>query len=728
MLVWACTIIILAFGAFAAAVYVISPGELVRTQLVQQVKSNTGRTLTIGGAPSLTFYPGLGVSLPSISLSPPPGMDGGPTIRADNVRVYVALMPLLSRRVVVNQLTLDQPVIDLRVDRNGRASWQFAHRRGTVRLAHLPTAVGEIANDAVQPEMLTEKAAVLAAASNADLALLDNLELRSLRINNGIVQYFDQRTGDREIVSDVDLELDGRRISDPMSVSGALNWNRQRLNVVARLESLRQLLHSKPARAAIKIASKPANLAFDGSVTLAASPRVDGKTKLSAASLASFLEWIGFQLPNGRPLGGASIDGRLIATRENISLNGATIGLGDLRLGGSFSARLTGQRPHIKANFNVAKLDVDKLSAHLTGGRPIERQTPAALPGAASPTASPKSIEEILRKSAPEKGGAGRFSPQVRGFTKKRGWGRDEIDGTALQLADADVRLRIDGMRFAGLSIDRTTMRLTVNAGSARADIDDIALYGGRGRGVITARGDRSGLRVGANVAVNEISAQPFLNDAADLNLVAGKGRLTAAVGGNGKSEQAIMSSLAGRASFVFNDGAIVGWNIPQLMRGLQRGRIGGLDKSPQQKTDFSELSANFTISRGVANTQDLKMLSPLMRLSGSGNTDLGRRLLDMILRPRLVASLSGQGGQNDLSGIEVPVRVLGNWDDPKIKPDLNGILGNSRNVNETVKSITNQLKGKKAGEIVRDLLGGQDNENDGNNNAGKLLKKLFKN
>ena len=120
------------------------------------------------------------------------------------------------------------------------------------------------------------------------------------------------------------------------------------------------------------------------------------------------------------------------------------------------------------------------------------------------------------------------------------------------------------------------------------------------------------------------------------------------------------MSSLAGRASFVFNDGAIVGWNIPELMRGLQRGQDRRSRQVPAAEDRLLGVVGKFHHQpRRVANTQDLKMLSPLMRLSGSGNTDLGRRLLDMILRPRLVASLSGQGGQRDIAGIEVPVRVL---------------------------------------------------------------------
>jgi len=124
-------------------------------------------------------------------------------------------------------------------------------------------------------------------------------------------------------------------------------------------------------------------------------------------------------------------------------------------------------------------------------------------------------------------------------------------------------------------------------------------------------------------------------------------------------------------------------------------------------------------------------MNSPLLRLSGSGNTDLGRRQLDMILRPKLVASLAGQGGQANLGGIEVPVRINGPWDKPKITPDLAGALSNRNTVNNVVKGVKKlreQFKGKDAGEIVRGLLGDKDNNGDAAKAAGALLKNLFKN
>ena len=62
---------------------------------------------------------------------------------------------------------------------------------------------------------------------------------------------------------------------------------------------------------------------------------------------------------------------------------------------------------------------------------------------------------------------------------------------------------------------------------------------------------------------------------------------------------------------------------------------------------------------------------------------------LDDHLRPKLVASLSGQGGESNIAGIEVPVRVKGAWDDPKITPDLNGVLADPDKVTKTVNELS---------------------------------------
>ena len=625
---WMLAGLVVITGGLAGAIYYYSPAELVRAELVRQVQASTGRTLAIRGTPSLTFYPSLGVSLPDVALSPPPGMTGAPTLRAEQLRVSVAVAPLLSQTVVIEEVGLVKPVIDLRVDRSGRQSWSFAAVTGNRKVAALPSAIGSYGRHTATDAGPVPAAFFAAQPGNGNgLELLDSLELKSVRITDGYIQYLDERNGEGEVLSGVDVRLNGRRIADPMTIGGGFVWNRQRVQLDARLETLRQLLSNQPAKSRISLKGKPVNAVFDGNITLGKTLKVAGQTKLDSASAQLLARWLGTDLPNAKPLGGVSIAGTLDATDSVVALNGATIKLGDTRATGAVSARLTGARPLVRANLKVAELDIDRLTAYFDGSKPVGRTKPKAL--AAGPqtpgAAQPRSIEDLLRGTATEGAGAGRFSPQVRGYTRSRGWDKKPIETSALKALDADARLLIAGLRVAGLAIGQTSLRATLNGGSARADIDDIALYGGRGRGVITARQSGKGLKVGLNISVSDVSAQPLLKDAAEIDMIAGRGRLTAALGSTGVSQQTLMSNLAGKAGFTFTDGAIIGWNIPQIMRGMQTWPVLQTlhEESRQRKTDFSELSANFKISRGIANTQDLRMSSPLLRMAGSRATQI---------------------------------------------------------------------------------------------------------
>ena len=736
LLFWSFAGLLVIAGAATAAIYVLSPAEIVRTEMIRQVKANTGRTLTIAGAPSLTFYPSIGVSLPNVSLSPPPGMPGGPMIQSKRIRVSVALMPLLSKRVIVERVELVQPVIDLRVDRSGRRTWDFAGAARPVRYAGLPGAISASGSDATA----SDAPAVVRTAANAGgqgLEVLDALELRSITITSGHLQYLDQRTGSGEAIKNVNMDIAGRRIADPLSLKGNLVWNAQKIALDGRLETLRKILHGEVAKVRLSVNGKVVNLNFNGSVVVGNATKVVGDTRLKAKSFKNLMRWVGTDLPNGKPLGGLSIAGRLNATPKAVALNGAALALGPTSAKGSVAAQLSGPRPKIVANLNISALDIDKMSAHFSGVRQLKRSKLKPLSPSGAGQQAPKSIEEILRGTQTDTGGAGRFSTQVRGFKKTRGWSRDSIDVAGLKAIDADARLKIAGFRVAGLSIGSTSLRTTINNGSARADISDIALYQGRGRGIITARAAGKAIKIGLNVTLSDVSALPLLTDAADVKMLAGRGRLTAALGGTGRSQHALMSNLAGKATFAFTDGAIIGWNIPQMLRGVQSGRFNNFDKVGSAKTDFSELSASFSVSRGIANTQDLRMNSPLLRLTGSGNTNLGQQQLDMIMRPKLVASLSGQGGQAGLSGIEIPIRVSGPWETPKIQPDYKSVLKNPnliKNATKTVNQVVKQFKGKKlntknAENIVRGLFGGDNKKNnEAAKAAGSLLNNLFKN
>ena len=115
-------------AAVAAATFllVITPFDFVREQLVQQVRARTGRDLVISGPTSVSVFPRAAVGLSNVSLSAPSGMGGGPTMVAETLHVEIGLLSLLSRQAAIKRLVLTRPTIELRVDAQGRRSWEFA--------------------------------------------------------------------------------------------------------------------------------------------------------------------------------------------------------------------------------------------------------------------------------------------------------------------------------------------------------------------------------------------------------------------------------------------------------------------------------------------------------------------------------------------------------------------------------------------------------------------------
>ncbi|MFH1640119.1 MAG: hypothetical protein ABIB93_07435 [Chloroflexota bacterium] len=65
---------------------------------------------------------------------------------------------------------------------------------------------------------------------------------------------------------------------------------------------------------------------------------------------------------------------------------------------------------------------------------------------------------------------------------------------------------------------------------------------------------------------------------------------------------------------------------------------------SASEKTDFAEMKALFTIKNGVAK-DDLSAKSPVLRLTGTGNIDIGEEKLDYLLKAAIVSTLEGLKG-----------------------------------------------------------------------------------
>jgi AsmA protein len=158
------------------------------------------------------------------------------------------------------------------------------------------------------------------------------------------------------------------------------------------------------------------------------------------------------------------------------------------------------------------------------------------------------------------------------------------------------------------------------------------------------------------------------------------------------------------------SDGAIEGVNLTEMISQIGAGEMPELRQGPGAKTAFTDLGGSFTIANGIAETSNLQVSSPLLKVAAAGTVDLTQSTINMLANPELVAGPAGQYGANDLAGISVPVRIEGPLDRPTIRPELKGMFANPDKAGKTVRQIGEALqkkfKGKPVGEAIGRFLG----------------------
>ncbi len=716
----------LALCAFAVA-YIAgsSPQTLVQDRLAAAVKAHTGRDLVIGGGTSFSFYPKLGVVMRDVILSAPPGMTGAPTARIGELDALVSLAPLLQREVEVERLIVRNAAIDLRVDKAGKRSWQFSSTDAPPPVRFAQARIGTRANDA-NAALPGEAKEFLKNATDKPGAGPGpvGLSLENVRIDNATVTFTDERSGQNERLTAINAVLSSRTLETPLEAKGSLLLEDEKVAFDGRLTSLKAILAEQPARLSFNAEAAPLKVTFDGTVLTRDAVDLTGAFTLASPSARGLAAWAGTTLPPSQGFGPFAVKGNLHAAGKSLTFTETSFDLDGATASGVLSVVSGGARPLIKANLRISELDLNKYaaSAAATAG-PAADTAPASPPassgaaGPAAPGAGPLSIEDLLGRAPAAQGqGAPAGGARVKGYVKRAGWSEEPISTAVLGLADVEASLAIGRVQVRDIKVGQSRLKVSLMGRTLKSTIEDVTLYDGRAHGVLTVDAAGAVPKIAASLVADNLASQALLKDAADLDWLSGTGRMQLALAGQGASEKQIVDSLDGTASFGFANGAVAGWNVPQILRGLSQGRLVGFDRTPTEKTDFSELSASFAIKDGVAENQDLKLASPMLRASGAGRIMLGARQIDYTVKPKVVGSLAGQGGPLNLTGLEVPIRVKGSWDGPSYEPDIAGavksapvqeIIKDPSKAVETVKEIGRKIGGEKAGKFLKDLLGG---------------------
>jgi AsmA protein len=282
------------------------------------------------------------------------------------------------------------------------------------------------------------------------------------------------------------------------------------------------------------------------------------------------------------------------------------------------------------------------------------------------------------------------------------------FDLSGLRALRADGALKIGA--FKAMNVKASNVRLAVKAAGGRVVLDPVTadFYQGKLASAITINAAPATPAFAVRHRFNGINIGPLVKDLADSDILEGKGDVTADVTTQGNAVSELKKALAGSASVKLADGALKGIDIAGSIRkakaqlGALRGEQAQAADSTQ-RTDFSELTATFKIANGVARNSDLEMKSPLLRVAGEGEINIGADSLNYLVKASVVGTTKGQGGREleELHGVTIPVRVSGPLASPSYKLDF------GKAATDTAKQrVTDELRKRLGGGAAQEGAG----------------------
>jgi AsmA protein len=256
-------------------------------------------------------------------------------------------------------------------------------------------------------------------------------------------------------------------------------------------------------------------------------------------------------------------------------------------------------------------------------------------------------------------------------------WSTAPIDVSGLNYVDAQIRVSateaaIGEARLAPLAFDAKLAGGTLKAGTA-----NLGAYGGQVSGEVILDATSGAPSFVMHSDIVGVRALPLLQGLAEFDRIDGKLQAKLALRSAGTSQQALMANMQGTAFVNFQDGAIRGINVAQMIRSLTAATLSGWQDGEAQSTDLSQLSASFRVDKGQAVTTDLNLVGPLVRVTGAGTIALDTKMMGFRVEPKLVMTTEGQGRTSEPVGFGIPVMIEGYWWQPRIYPDMAGMLDN---------------------------------------------------
>jgi AsmA protein len=483
---------------------------------------------------------------------------------------------------------------------------------------------------------------------------VDATSFTEIRIDNGTVDLHDEGRGLNETFKNVDLALAWPSISKSFAATGQFVWRNERIVSAITLTDFAAALAGDRTGLKIRLTGAPAKFAFEGNWSTRPTLNIDGTLAADSPSLRDAFRWAGFRPPSGGGLG-------RFALKAKTKVSSGTIALSTV---------------NVELDGNVA----EGVLAFASDGRQTLQGTLAADELDLTPYIS---TVNLLANN-------------------DRDWNRVPLGIDSLGGLDLDLRLSAARITMARAKLGRTAVAANLRGGKLLVTVGESQAFGGVLKGTVALAASDAGAEFKSQLQFNDVDLEKCLGEIFQFRRIDGRGDVAVTLDATGNSVLALTRTLNGTANLTGRQGSLVGWNVEQLLRRLERRPLSGAGDFRNGRTPFEKLVADLKITEGIASVENMSMDGPKVRLGLAGSVSIPARDFDL----QGVAALATPATADGPAPFELPFVVQGPWDDPILLPDTQSLLARSpvaspllnavrtRNTRDTVRSAIERLTG----------------------------------
>lgn len=287
---------LLALAAIAVLVVPnLIPQEVYRAEIEKVAYQVTGRKVSVTGRIEVAVFPRIEARAGASTIANPEGFEGSDFASMKELRAAVALWPLFSGNVEVEEFILVEPSISLISLEDGNNNWTFTPPTGPAGVSGEPQQSGQM-----------------------------GASLRDVRIEKGIVSFDDRREKKIQTLSDLNLWADMQALDKPLSFKAEGLANALEFRIESRLGNPQAMIDGLASPVEIKLQTDLIRTDLKGTLALGDMPEFDFALTGEIPNLSALGDAFQTPLPVPAVLGGLTLSGQAYGSFDDITIKVAS--------------------------------------------------------------------------------------------------------------------------------------------------------------------------------------------------------------------------------------------------------------------------------------------------------------------------------------------------------------------------------------------------------------------